>query len=165
MNVKSIKPIVHLISGQIGAGKTTFAKKMEQKTGAIRFTPDEWMLKLYSSLPAKEEFDDYFYRCCDVIWGVAAEILKRGGDVILDFGFWKYEVREKYRKLALELGAESKLYYLDCNHVNILKRLHHRNKRKPDGTVEITDEMFEFYSPGFEPPEEGEKYKIIKNNS
>ena len=163
MNKKSKKPVIYLICGQIGAGKTTFAKKLEQETDAIRFTPDEWMLKLYPVMPSKEEFDDCFFRCCDVVWSVASEILKRGGDVILDFGFWKYKDREKQRKLALEIGVDSKLYYVTCNRSDIVERLHVRNKEKPEGAVEITDEMFDFYSPGFEPPCAGEKYILIES--
>ena len=165
MKNKSKNPVLYLICGQIGAGKTTFAKKLEHETGAIRFTPDEWMLKLYPEMPPKEEFDDYFFRCCDVIWTVASEILNRGGGVILDFGFWKYTDREKYRKLASEIGAESKFYYIDCNNERIRKRLYCRNKKQPDGAVEITDEMFDFYSPGFEAPREDEKYTLINNDS
>ena len=162
---KAKKSVIYLICGQIGSGKTTFAKKLEQETRAIRFTPDEWMLKLYSEIPAKEEFDDHFYKCCDVVWCVASEIVKRGGDVIFDFGFWKYKDREKYRKLVLGIGAESKLYYIDCDNENIRERLHRRNREQPDGAIEITDEMFDFYSPGFEAPGEDEKYTLINNDS
>ncbi len=164
MNNKNKKSVIYLICGQIGAGKTTIAKKLEQETGAIRFTPDEWMLKLYPEMPQKEQFDDYFYRCCDVVWSVAGEILIRGGDVILDFGFWKYKDRERYRKIASEIGAESKLYFVECTDNSIRNRLHIRNNIQPDGAIEITDDMFEFYSPGFEPPCEDEKYILIKND-
>jgi len=38
------KPIVYVICGFIGAGKTTFAKKLEEKTGAVRITKDEWSI-------------------------------------------------------------------------------------------------------------------------
>ena len=41
-----IKPNVYLICGFIGAGKTTFAKKLEEKTGAVKITKDEWSIRL-----------------------------------------------------------------------------------------------------------------------
>jgi len=160
----SEKPTVYLICGQIGAGKTTFAKKLEQETGAIRFTPDEWMLKLYPVMPPKEKFDEYFFRCCDVVWSIASEILRRGGDVIFDFGFWRYKDREQYRMSASDIGAESKIYYVVCNNDEILTRLRIRNNNRPEGSIEITGEMFDFYSPGFEAPRECEEYKLIENN-
>ena len=36
------KPTLTLMVGLPGAGKTTRAKELEQATGAVRFTPDEW---------------------------------------------------------------------------------------------------------------------------
>ena len=39
-------PIVYLICGFIGAGKTTFSKKLETETGAVRITKDEWSISL-----------------------------------------------------------------------------------------------------------------------
>ena len=41
------RPVLTLLVGLPGAGKTTLAKKLERETGAIRFTPDEWHLFLF----------------------------------------------------------------------------------------------------------------------
>src|SRR5688572_8578404 len=38
----------HLIHGFVGAGKTTFAKRLAAETGAIRLSMDEWYLRLYT---------------------------------------------------------------------------------------------------------------------
>ena len=46
------KPIMYVICGFIGAGKTTFAKKLEEKTGAVRITKDEWLIKLFGHDPS-----------------------------------------------------------------------------------------------------------------
>jgi predicted kinase len=35
------KPMVYILHGFVGAGKSTYAKKLEKETGAIRFTNDE----------------------------------------------------------------------------------------------------------------------------
>ncbi|WP_084678562.1 AAA family ATPase [Actinopolymorpha alba] len=40
-------PTAHLIHGYIGAGKTTFAKRIEQDAAAVRFSADEWLTTLY----------------------------------------------------------------------------------------------------------------------
>lgn len=37
------QPTAHLIIGFIGSGKTTFSKKLEKETGALRFTKDEYL--------------------------------------------------------------------------------------------------------------------------
>ncbi len=49
------KPIVYLICGFIGAGKTTFAKKLEEKTGAVRITKDEWSIRLIGNDPTIDD--------------------------------------------------------------------------------------------------------------
>ena len=35
------KPVAHIVIGFIGSGKTTFARKLEKETGAVRFTKDQ----------------------------------------------------------------------------------------------------------------------------
>lgn len=45
--MKNKKPIVYVICGFIGAGKTTFARKLEHETKAIRITKDEWIIKIF----------------------------------------------------------------------------------------------------------------------
>lgn len=39
---------VHLLCGLPGAGKTVYARGLEADLPAVRFTLDEWMLRLYS---------------------------------------------------------------------------------------------------------------------
>lgn len=40
------RPKAFLIHGFLGAGKTTFAKRLEEEEKALRFTHDEWMSQL-----------------------------------------------------------------------------------------------------------------------
>ncbi|MEP6648323.1 MAG: AAA family ATPase [Lapillicoccus sp.] len=40
-------PALHLTVGLPGAGKTTLARHLEREHGALRVTPDEWMVALY----------------------------------------------------------------------------------------------------------------------
>ena len=157
-------PTVYIVSGQVGSGKTTFAKKLESETEAIRFTPDEWMIKLFSPLPSNEEFDDYYFNCCGIAWNIAQQVLKKGIDVILDFGFWKHCEREKYRKMIRDLGYEFKLYYIQCDTKTIKEHLKIRNNLQPAGTIVIDENAFDFFAPQFEPPESDETPEVISVN-
>jgi hypothetical protein len=49
-------PSAHLIYGYLGAGKTTFARQLERDIPAIRFSHDEWMVRLYGDDPPIEQF-------------------------------------------------------------------------------------------------------------
>jgi predicted kinase len=43
---------VSVLGGFIGAVKTTFAKKLEEKTGVVRFTKDERLIRMVGNDPA-----------------------------------------------------------------------------------------------------------------
>jgi predicted kinase len=53
------KPIVYLICGFIGAGKTTFARKLEEKTGAVRITKDEWSIRFIGNDPTIDGYEEW----------------------------------------------------------------------------------------------------------
>lgn len=38
---------LHLIVGPVGAGKSTFGRKLSRDVGAVRLTLDEWMATLF----------------------------------------------------------------------------------------------------------------------
>jgi predicted kinase len=155
---------VYLIAGQLGSGKTTYAKKFELKHNAVRFTPDEWMLNLYEGIEIpNEKFDMYFYRCCELCWTTAEKFLSYDVDIVLDFGFWKKANREKYRKLIESLGYNVKLIYIKCPEEMIRKRLHERNKNLPYGCYYISEDMYNYFSPQFEEPLAEENPEIINN--
>ena len=49
-------PEIHLLAGLNGAGKTTHARHLAAALPAVRFSLDEWMLRLYEL-----SFDDELY--------------------------------------------------------------------------------------------------------
>lgn len=155
---------VYLVSGQIGSGKTTYSKYLEEKTGAIRFSPDEWMLKLYPHRISNEEFDYYFFKCCEIAWSVAEKLIKKNLDIILDFGFWTKLGRNSYMKKIKAANAECKLFYIYCPEGIIQERIRKRNDEKPEGCFYISDEAFNYFSPGFEPPSQDEIFELIDNS-
>ena len=155
---------IYLVSGQIGSGKTTYSKSLEENTGAIRFSPDEWMLKLYPHQISNEEFDYYFFKCCEIAWSVAKKLTKKDLDIILDFGFWTKTGRVNYIDKIKKMGLEYKLFYIYCPEETIRERIKKRNEHKPDDCFYISDESFNYFSPGFEPPAQGETFELIDNS-
>jgi predicted kinase len=85
---------VHLFYGLAGSGKTTRARALCTEGNAVRFTLDEWMIRLYPGL----SFDsaDYGRRAEDVkelIWSLAEQVLRAGIDAVLDWNSWSRERR------------------------------------------------------------------------
>ena len=40
-------PLLHMVCGGVGAGKTTYARKLADEIGGLRFSIDEWMTSLF----------------------------------------------------------------------------------------------------------------------
>ena len=58
---------VHLVAGLNGAGKSTHARWLADTRPAVRFTLDEWMLRLYNMEYDDPRYGDLRERCTDLI--------------------------------------------------------------------------------------------------
>ena len=74
-------PLIHLICGSTGAGKTTYAVRLSAELGAIRFSIDEWMASLFwmdSPQPIEPDWTmQRLERCHDRIWATAVQAAVR----------------------------------------------------------------------------------------
>lgn len=143
-------PTVYLVYGFTGAGKTTFAKALEQDTGAVRFSADEWMARLHGSNPPAEKFQEYCDSIGELIWDMAALFLKRGHDVIMDMGFWSRFSRDQGRAFAAKHHADAKLYAVTCSEDVMRKRVLKRTSELPFGELVIDENAFELFKTRFE---------------
>ena len=146
----SSAPKAFLLHGFLGSGKTTLAKRLEQQQGAVRFTHDEWMSRLYGEDPPAALFDDYASRISAVMETMWTRCLDLGTPVILDFGFWSRAERLRVRSLILEHGGDPVLYSLTCPEHLAWQRIEQRNARLA-GSLYITPTTFGLLKTRFEP--------------
>lgn len=116
-----------LLCGLPASGKTTLTREIEQ-VGAIRLSSDDWMVPLYGQHMPREVFDARLSIVRELQWELAAKLLNRGVDVVLDEGFWRQTEREAYRAKAEALGADVRLIYFDVPPEELRRRLTIRNK-------------------------------------
>lgn len=154
----------HLIHGYLGAGKTTFAKALEDETPSIRFSHDEWMQKLYGDDPPDELFASYSKQVSDVMEEVWTRCLKIGADVILDYGFWSRSERDRVRALVADLGADCCLYNLACSDDEAWKRIEARNESLVS-SLYIARNTFEVLKARFEPLDSDEARVEVSQKS
>lgn len=107
---------VHLLYGLGGSGKTTLARELVAEGAAVRFTLDEWMLRLYPGL----SFDDPRYgpmaaTVRELIWTIARQVLQSGIDVVLDWNSWSRERRAWVVSRAAEISAPVVLHRLSVS--------------------------------------------------
>lgn len=106
-------PTVHLLCGLNGAGKTTYARQLAEEQRAVRFSLDEWMLRLHPDLRYDApEYGPLAERGKDLIWTVAQQILALGYDVILDWNGWSRARRATWRDRAHNAGYPILLHHL-----------------------------------------------------
>jgi predicted kinase len=154
------QPIVYVICGFIGAGKTTFAKKLEEKTGAVRITKDEWSISLIGNDPTIDGYDEFDTKICELSRDVAFQLVEKGIDVIIDEGFWAKEQRIELRRRIEAIGAKEVLYYLDTPIETIRERVVGRNINLTKDSFKISREMLDNYLKYWQPPSEDEDYVL-----
>ena len=154
------KPTVYLLCGFIGAGKTTFARRLEERTGAVRITKDEWLIRLIGNDPTVDGYEDYDSKICGLSRDVAFQLVEKGIDVIIDEGFWAKEQRALLRRRIEEIGAEEVLYYLDTPIETIRERVARRSANPTKDSFRISRAMLDNYLTYWQPPSEDEGYVL-----
>ena len=149
--------MIHLIVGNTGSGKTSYAKELKKKTKGIIFSIDKWNKTLF--FPDKEQTDglDWFLERIErseaIIQDLIIQLESSSYNSILDLGFSKVSHREKFRTFALENNFEIKMHFLDISKEIRLERIVKRNNEKGDTfEFEVSQENFDFMEKWFEEP-------------
>lgn len=136
--------------GLPGVGKTSLARELERVSGALRLTPDEWMIPLFG-VRWVEFGDKRAVLEGRLIW-VAHHVLRAGGSVILDFGCWSSDERHALRAIADLVGANFALHYVTLAEDERRRRALARWREAPEETFEMTGDDHERFRTLFTPP-------------
>ena len=150
---------LHLLVGSTGAGKTTYAARFCNETGAVRFSIDEWMMALFwmdSPQPLQPSWSmERVERCSKQIWKTAVQVATAGVPCMLEVGFASRANRRKYADLASKAGLSVKLHVLDAPVDDRWERVRLRNAQvggQAQLSFALTREMFDFTETFWEPP-------------
>lgn len=116
-----------IVMGLPGSGKTTRARALAAATGAVRLAPDEWMAALGIDLWDSTRRD----RIETLQWQVGRTVLAAGADVVVEWGTWGRDERERLRCDARAIGARVELHVLDQPLDVLFERVTRRGQENP----------------------------------
>lgn len=143
---------LHLMVGLPGAGKTTHAAHLADSAGALRLTPDEWMIPLFHDNDADGKRDVLEGR----LISTALQLLGLGVDVVLDFGLWGREERHALHQLAIDRGAQCTTVYLPVDRTTQWARISQRWRATPHETYPISEADVDRWRAQFQVPDAAE---------
>lgn len=98
---------------------------MAEEHNALRLTADEWLRDLYPD-QSEDELDRLRDRVEQLQWVIALRLLTLGCNVVLDWGLWAREERDRYRSQAQAIGARVGLCLLEPSKEELIDRLRRR---------------------------------------
>lgn len=158
------KPILYLMLGYPGAGKTTVAEFISQITGAVHLNSDQFRIHMFKKpLEISETEHENMYRMLDHI---TEQTLKSGKSVIYDANLNRYQHRKEKYDICERSGAQTKLIWVKTDEDEARKRAtieagEHPGHR-PFGNMDTA--TFARLIDQIEKPKENEKAIIINGN-
>jgi predicted kinase len=153
-------PIVCLLCGLTGSGKTTCAKRLEA-SGAVRLSVDEEVYARHGRYGVDYPMDEYFDRERPVVEELRRrllELVESGQDVVLDYGLWRRSDGDAYKRLIEAHGGRWRLPYFKADQEVLAQRLAERNRRDDADALAVTPSALgDFIARFDEPSGEGEE--------
>jgi predicted kinase len=138
-----------LLCGLPGSGKTTLGMRLATESPVVRLSPDDWLAGLGIDLYDEVRRD----RLEGLFWTVAQDVLRVGGTVILESGFWQRSDRDQKRLGARALAAAVELRYLDATLDELERRLNRRDIDDAPASARVTRAQLERWAEQFEAPD------------
>lgn len=127
---------VILLCGKVGAGKTTYARKLMRANPAIHLSTDDLMLQLFPQ-PLGERYDEVVAKVQRYLYERAADIVAIGVDVILEGTGWRRAGRLATTSFFRERGIPFEWHYIDITDEAWRAHIDARNREVLEGSSNI----------------------------
>lgn len=155
----------YLLCGEVGSGKTTYAKAWEQRTGGVVLNYDDLMLTLFDSCIGPTRHQEMACRCKAFLCEQALSFLQKGLDVMMDFGYWSKAERAEAKRFFAAYGYSALLIYIQAEADVITAHLLQRNQaieKQGLHAYPIDAEKRARFHAQFEPPQADEIDQVVR---
>lgn len=153
-------PTAHLLVGLPGSGKSTLARLIARDAPAVRFTLDEWMLRLHGLAHDDPSYAGHATTCRALIRDTAAQVLATGVDVVLDWSHWSAERRAESATWARGVGADAVVHHVTTGPTESIARA---AARETAHTHRVDAAGVRRMAGLLEPPEPSEGWRIVRH--
>ncbi len=141
-----------VITGLPGSGKTTLSTKLASTMNAVRMCPDDWMIA--SGIDLWDEAARVQIETCQR--DLALDLLRRGYNVVIEWGVWVRTERDALRDAGRSVGASVELRYTTASLDELWRRIEQRDLEGRWGSRSIKPHELDEWARIYQPPTEDE---------
>ena len=156
------KPTLHLLVGLPGAGKSTLARRLQEMTGAVRLSSDEFRLLLFPHPTFSQAEHDQLY---DILDHNVVHLLSSGTDIIYDANLNRRKHRDEKYRIAKKYDARVVLWWVKVPQEFAKQRRVASQNHSLVPAGETPERMFERVVSVFEPPQADEPYMEVNGRN
>jgi predicted kinase len=154
-------PVLYLLCGKIGAGKSTLAKSLTARPATVLISEDHWNSNLFlDELRTIEDYSRYSKRVRSTMGPHVVSLLKAGMSVVLDFHANTLASRSWMRGIFEAANAAHELHFLDVRDEACKRRLKQRNSAG-EHPYQVSESDYEVFTSYFVPPAQDEGFNVI----
>lgn len=154
------KPLLVLLYGFPGSGKTFFARQLCDQIAASHVHGDRIRAELFET-PSYGKQENHIVS--SIMNYMTGEFLSAGVSVVYDANAMRAVQRRAFRNMAANVGAETVLVWFQIDPETAFTRASHRDKRKIDDrySQSLDRATFDTLSTGMQNPEAAERPLVV----
>jgi predicted kinase len=155
---------LYFFCGKMAAGKSTLARELAERNGAILLVQDGWLVHLFpDEIVDVRAYAKYSARLCAGLTDHICTLLSRGIPVVLDFPGNTPKQRTWFRQLFERANAGHELHFIDVPDALCKTQLRERSRHLPEGAAWTTDAEFDAITQFFQPPTADEGFNVVRH--